>query len=338
MGGARDPRRSNTAISGLVLAPACCSLLPFPDRQSWPLAYSVGDVEIVTISLLPYLSILRPQQWTKNLLVFAALLFAAQMHHPDQRVRALRVFVAFCLASSAVYIFNDFMDRNSDRAHPIKCQRPIAAGQVSPAVASALAVISLGLGSVLGWQSAPGVQGCLLGYLLLQAAYALYLKHQVILDVMAIAAGFVLRAVAGAYAIDVVISQWLLICTILLSLFLALSKRRSEMLASRNASDHRAVLGEYTRPLLDQMIAVVAAGTILSYILYTYSDQTMHKFPSHLMPLTIPFVLYGIFRYLYLIYRRTEGSEPELLMVKDLPLLFDIALWAATVAAIVSMS
>ena len=178
---------------------------------------------------------------------------------------------------------------------------------------------------------------CLLGYFVLQAAYILFLKRQVILDVMAISAGFVLRAVVGAYAIEVVISPWLLICTILLSLFLGLSKRRSEMLVSDNSAAHRAVLAEYTIPLLDQLIAIVTAGTILSYILYTYSDQTMHKFPSHLMPLTLPFVLYGIFRYLYLIYRRAEGGEPEMLLVKDVPLLVDIALWAAAVAAIVSL-
>ncbi len=280
---------------------------------------------------------MRPQQWTKNLLVFAALLFAAQAHVPVQRLRAFRMFAAFCLVASAIYVFNDMRDRESDRAHPRKRNRPIASGRVRPAAALAIALTLLGCSAVLAWRSTPGAQACLLGYLLLQTGYTLFLKSQVILDVMAIAAGFVLRAVAGALAISVEISQWLLICTILLSLFLALSKRRSEILCSDNAQSHRPVLGEYTLLLLDQLIAIVTAGTILSYILYTYSDQTMHKFPSHLMPLTLPFVLYGIFRYLYLIYRKSEGGEPELLMVKDLPLLVDIALWAAAVAAIVSM-
>jgi len=284
-----------------------------------------------------YIELMRPQQWTKNLLVFAAILFAAQAHVPAQRLRAFVVFAAFCLVSSAVYIFNDVRDRETDRAHPRKRNRPIVSGRVKPAAALGLALVLLGCGAVLLWRSAPGAQACLLGYLVLQTVYTLFLKHQVILDVMAIAAGFVLRAVAGALAISVETSQWLLICTILLSLFLALSKRRSEILSSENAQSHRLVLGEYTLQLLDQLIAVVAAGTILSYILYTYSDQTMHKFPSHLMPLTLPFVLYGIFRYLYLIYRKSGGGEPELLMVKDRPLLIDVALWAAAVAAIVSL-
>ncbi len=284
-----------------------------------------------------YLELTRPQQWTKNLLVFAALLFAAQAHVPAQCVRALRMFAAFCLISSAIYIFNDIGDRRSDLAHPRKRNRPIPSGRVRLAAAGSLALVLLCCGALLSVGATRGAQACLMGYMVLQAAYTLFLKHQVILDVMAISGGFVLRAVAGAFAIQVEISPWLLICTILLSLFLALSKRRSEILVSENAQSHRQVLGEYTVPLLDQLIAIVTAGTLLAYILYTYSDQTMHKFPSHLMPLTLPFVLYGIFRYLYLIHRKAEGGEPELLMVKDLPLLIDIALWCVAVAAIVSL-
>ncbi len=284
-----------------------------------------------------YIELMRPQQWTKNLLVFAALLFAAQAHVASQRLLALRMFAAFCLVSSAFYVFNDIRDRKFDQAHPRKRNRPIASGRVKPSSAAIVAVVLLAGGTMLTWGISTGALLCLLGYAILQTAYNLVLKQQVILDVMAISAGFVLRAVAGAFAISVVISQWLLICTILLSLFLALSKRRSEILNSENAQSHRMVLGEYTLPLLDQLIAIVTAGTLLSYILYTYSEQTMLKFPSHLMPLTLPFVLYGIFRYLYLIYRRAEGGEPELLMVKDLPLLIDIVLWAAAVAAIASL-
>jgi len=285
---------------------------------------------------LACLAMMRPQQWTKNLLVFAALLFAAQAHIPSQRARSLRIFLAFCLVSSAVYIFNDLFDRKADQTHPRKRRRPIASGQVKGAAAVGVALALLAGGAVLSRQIPGAGQACLLGYLILQVAYTLVLKHQVILDVMAISAGFVLRAAAGAFAIDVVISQWLLICTILLSLFLALSKRRSEILSAPDASTHRTVLGEYSLPFLDQLIAVVTAGTLLAYILYTYSDQTMQKFPSHRMPLTLPFVLYGIFRYLYLIYGKAEGGEPELLMVKDLPLLIDILLWASAVAFIVS--
>lgn len=284
-----------------------------------------------------YLRIMRPQQWTKNLLTFAALLFAAQAHLPYQRIRTLCIFAAFCLLSSAVYIFNDIVDRRSDQAHPRKRSRPIAAGLVKPASAALLAAILLAATTALAARMTIRAQCCLFAYLILQAAYSLFLKKQVILDVMSIAGGFVLRAAAGAYAIEVVISPWLLICTILLSLFLALSKRRHELLASGNAAEHRLVLGEYTIVLLDQLIAIVTAGTLLAYILYTYSDQTMHKFPSHLMPLTLPFVLYGLFRYLYLIYSRAEGGEPETLLIKDLPLLINIALWGAAVATIVSL-
>jgi 4-hydroxybenzoate polyprenyltransferase len=280
---------------------------------------------------------IRPQQWTKNLLVFAALLFAAQANIHAQRVRALRVFAAFCLLSSAIYIFNDLIDRPEDKAHPRKRNRPIASGQVSFGSALAVALVLLSGAIYLALTATFEARCCLLGYLALQTAYTMVLKRLVILDVMAISAGFVLRAVAGAYAIEVLISPWLLICTILLSLFLALSKRRSEMLATQNAAEHRSVLTEYTVPLLDQLIAIVTAGTILSYILYTYSEQTMLKFRSHLMPMTLPFVLYGIFRYLYLIYRKSEGGEPEMLLIKDLPLLSDIILWAATVALIASL-
>lgn len=284
-----------------------------------------------------YILLMRPQQWTKNLLVFAALLFAAQARVPAQRSRVLLLFAAFCLVSSAVYIFNDIIDRGADQAHPRKRCRPVASGRVSVPKGAGFALIFLVCGLTATWPLAWSAKFCVLGYLFLQFAYSLLLKHQVILDVMSISAGFVLRAVAGAYAIDVAISPWLLICTILLSLFLALSKRRSELLSSTDAPAHRSVLEEYTLPLLDQLIATVTAGTILAYILYVYSDQTMHKFPSHLMPLTLPFVLYGIFRYLYLIYRKAEGGEPELLMVKDLPLLIDIVLWAVSVAVIVSI-
>ncbi len=285
-----------------------------------------------------YLVLLRPQQWTKNLLVLAPLLFADQFSLPRQCFRALMMFAAFCLISSATYIANDLKDREADRAHPRKRRRPIASGAVQPAIGAAIAILLLATGLALAWSATTFALACALGYVALQAAYTTLLKRVVILDVMAIAAGFVLRAVAGAFAIEVTISPWLLICTILLALFLALSKRRSELLASDRPTAHRQVLGEYNLAFLDQLIAIVTSCTVLAYVLYTYSEQTMQKFPSHLMPLTLPFVLYGVFRYLYLIYRRSEGGEPELLLIRDTPLLISIVLWASAVALIASLT
>jgi 4-hydroxybenzoate polyprenyltransferase len=287
---------------------------------------------------MDYFRLLRPQQWTKNLLVLAPLVFADQLHSKSQCFKALILFVAFCVISSSIYVFNDLMDRKSDRAHPRKQNRPIASGRVQPGLAAVISALLAALGLTLVWNTPMAALACILGYLALQTSYTLFLKRMVILDVLAIAAGFVLRAAAGAFAIQVVISPWLLICTTLLALFLALSKRRSELLASERAIEHRAVLEEYNLAFLDQLIAIVTSCTVLAYILYTFSDQTMQKFPSHLMPLTLPFVLYGIFRYLFLIYRKCEGGEPELLLIKDIPLLIDIILWAAAVAAIASIS
>ena len=287
--------------------------------------------------LQAYLILLRPQQWTKNLLVLAALLFAGQIAFPHQVFRAGLTFLAFCMASSSVYVINDIMDRDSDRAHPRKRSRPIAAGLIRRESGICIALVCLVCALALIWFTTQPALYCLVAYLLLQAGYVTVFKHQVLLDVFAIAAGFILRAVTGAYAIQVVISPWLLICTLQLALFLALSKRRSELQASDNPGNHRRVLGDYNLGLLDQLITVVTSCTVLAYILYTFSEQTTQKFHSQLMPLTIPFVLYGIFRYLYLIHKKSGGGEPELLLLKDPPLLICIALWAATVALITHM-
>jgi 4-hydroxybenzoate polyprenyltransferase len=283
----------------------------------------------------PYLLLVRPQQWTKNLLVFAALLFAAQFTIPGQMARAALTFVGFCLASSAVYVMNDLLDREADRAHPRKRNRPIASGRIKPGTAVAVAIGLLTPGIALAAAASRGAMACLVAYVALQATYTLCLKRIVVLDVMSIAAGFVLRAVAGAYAIDAIISPWLLICTVLLALFLALSKRRSELFVTDHPQQHRQVLEEYGPVFLDQLISIVTSCTVLAYILYTFSEQTTVKFHSHLMPLTSPFVLYGIFRYLYLIHQRSGGGEPEMLLIRDLPLFVNTLLWIATVAVII---
>ncbi len=277
---------------------------------------------------------LRPQQWTKNVLVLAGVIFADQLFVPGQVLRALALFAAFCLVSGATYIFNDLRDLESDRVHARKRNRPIASGAVSAGVAIGIAAGALIAGFALASVTTKGAVACLIGYVILQVSYTLLLKHAVILDVMAIASGFVLRAISGTFAVEVAISPWLWICSTLLALLLALGKRRTELLASQTAPTLRKVLADYNAQLIDQLIAVVGSCTVLAYFLYAFSEQTSRKFPSHLMPLTLPFVIYGLFRYLYLLYRRSEGEEPEALLVKDVPLLLDVILWGMTVVLI----
>lgn len=288
-------------------------------------------------SVRAHLMVMRPQQWVKNLLVLAALLFGGSLSNPGHLLHAGLMFAVFCLVSSAIYIVNDLVDRETDRAHPRKRNRPIASGHVRPRRAALMASLLFITGFLLVLKLPVSAIACVLGYVVLMICYTFLLKHIVILDIMAIAAGFVLRSVSGAYAINVVISPWLLICTIVLALFLALGKRRSELLTSDQSSSRRRVLGYYNVALLDQLIAVVTSCTLLAYVLYTFSEQTMQKFSSHLMPLTLPFVLYGIFRYLYLIYGKSQGEEPEALLIRDFPLLLNIVLWGIAVIIIVSL-
>ena len=278
---------------------------------------------------------LRPRQWAKNLFVLAGLIFAQKLFTP-LIWRALAAFLIFCALSGAIYLFNDVADRERDRLHPAKRTRPIAAGRLPVAVAMGVAlgliVGGLAASALISWELA------LVGkiYVGLLLAYSAWLKHLVIVDVLAVACGFVLRAVAGAVAIDVEISGWLLICTILLALFLALGKRRYEYLALRDdAASHRPILAEYSAGLLDQMIAVVTASTVTAYALYTMSPETVAKFHTHWLPITLPFVLYGIFRYLYLLYRRQLGGNPSELFLHDRPLLIDAVLWMVAVLVIV---
>jgi 4-hydroxybenzoate polyprenyltransferase len=284
-----------------------------------------------------FIKLLRPQQWTKNLLVLAALLFAGQLHSPHHIRQASLAFLAFCLASSSVYVVNDLLDQESDRQHPRKRHRPIAAGIIGPRAAVLMAMFCLACAGGLILMTTYQASCCLAAYLVVQAGYVSLLRHQVLLDVFAISVGFILRAAAGALAIAVTISPWLLICTLLLALFLALSKRRSEILVSADPGRHRRVLGAYTIALLDQLITVVTSCAVLAYILYTFSEQTSQKFHTRLMPLTIPFVLYGIFRYLYLIHQKAGVEEPEMILLKDMPLLTGILLWVITVAFIINI-
>ena len=278
---------------------------------------------------------LRPRQWVKNLFLFGGLVFAQRLFTPALWT-SLAAFVVFCGLSGAIYLLNDVVDRDKDRQHPEKRTRPIAAGVLSvrAALSVAIVLIVVGLAAAFWLSRSFGLTG--LAYVLLLSAYSAWLKHVVIVDVLVVALGFVLRAAAGALVIGVQISGWLLICTVLLALFLALGKRRHEVLALEGAAArHRPILAEYSASLLDQMIAVVTASTVTAYALYTMSPETVAKFHTPYLPATLPFVLYGIFRYLYLLYRRHLGGNPSDMVVRDRPLLLNTLLWLIVVLLII---
>jgi 4-hydroxybenzoate polyprenyltransferase len=280
---------------------------------------------------------LRPHQWTKNLFVFAALAFSKHLFEAEPFLRASAAFALFCGLSGVVYLVNDVADVDRDRRHPLKRERPIASGALSITQAIA-AAIALGIGCLAGASALGGAfLACAVAYLLLNLLYSLRLKRVVILDVIALSLGFVLRPVSGGVAIGVQISDWLLVCTVLLALFLALAKRRHELtsLTESHAAGHRETLSEYSPYLLDQMIAVVTASCVTAYAFYTMAPETIAKFQTSRLAWTIPFVLYGIFRYLYLVHRRELGGNPTDILLTDRPLLVNVALWAAAVVLIV---
>lgn len=286
--------------------------------------------------LIELVRTMRPRQWIKNVVVFAALIFAEQTIDLSKVMLAVYAFIIFCFLTGAVYIINDLADLEKDRKHPRKSKRPLAAGRLSIPIAGVAAAV-LGVSSLTSAFFLGTRMGLVsLGYFLLQLTYTGFLKDIVIIDVMAVAIGFVLRAVAGAVAIAVPISPWLLVCTILLALFLALGKRRHEIvLLGPEANYHRPILTEYSTALLDQMISVVTASTVVAYCLYTFFSETAHQAP-YLM-FTIPFVVYGIFRYLYLVHRKGEGGSPEEILLTDKPLIIDVALWLVAVLVIFAL-
>lgn len=285
---------------------------------------------------------LRPKQWPKNLLLYGSFLFNLnKLWQPmsPQMWGYLKLatlgFVAFTALSSGVYLLNDLKDIEPDRKHPQKQKRPLASGQISPALALFAAALLLFASLAFALWLNTAFAASLGIYLLLQVLYTLWWKHVVILDVFVIASGFVLRAVAGALVIRSWISPWLLIVTFLAALFLGLCKRRHELLLlDRDAGSHRKILLEYTPQLLDQMIGVTTASTIMAYSLYTFTAEGMPR--SHAMMLTIPYVLYGLFRYLYLTYRRDQGGSPEEILLRDRPLNAAILLWLLTVALVLA--
>jgi len=302
-----------------VVLPEPTPIYEFPRRRSRSRAVLVS---------------LRPRQWTKNLLLFAGIIFAAKLGDLTRWGEALTAFAAYCAASSASYLVNDVRDAPHDRVHPIKRTRPIARGELSPRLAEAIAalllfsavllVAPLGLASIL----------FLCTFFSLQAGYTLALKHVVLLDVMTIGGLFVVRAAAGASAVEVRISPWLLLCTALLALFLALAKRRGELvLVGAEATPSRPVLEGYSLALVDQLVTIVAASTVISYCLYTFTARG-----SKAMMVTIPFVLFGVFRYLLLMHRRDLVEEPEEILLRDLPILVCIVGWAACAAVILAVT
>ena len=277
---------------------------------------------------------LRPRQWIKNSVIFAALVFSHGLTDATQFMRSLAAFALFCAVSSSVYLLNDILDLENDRAHPTKSKRPIASGELA-VLPAALAGVVLALSALaLSYLLSPPFSAMALTYLASNILYSLWLKKVVIVDVMIISSGFVIRAVAGGLVIGVEVSAWLILCTILLSLFLGFTKRRQELAQLESqAVTHRAILKEYSIAFLDQMISIVTAATLTAYFLYTLAPETRVKLGTPYLPLTIPFVLYGIFRYLYLVHQRNMGENPTGALYADRPLLADVILWA--VAAVV---
>jgi 4-hydroxybenzoate polyprenyltransferase len=290
-----------------------------------------------SLNIIKYIFLsLRPKQWTKNLLIFAALVFSQNLNNGLYDTATIAGFIIFCIVSGSIYTLNDIVDREKDKLHPKKAKRPVASGKL-PVV---YAVLSFLFFSILGVISAFNLETnfgwVVVIYFTLQILYTFILKNIVILDIFIIAIGFVLRVVAGAEIIAVPISSWLLVCTLFLSLFLALGKRRFELIKmDKKATSHRSALKEYNVSLLDQMITVVTSATVVAYAIYTLSPETVKKFNTDKLMYTLPFVLYGVFRYLYLIYQKETGGHPEEILISDVPLIINIFLYGFTVWLII---
>ena len=278
---------------------------------------------------------LRPGQWTKNLIVFAALQFGREALNGSSVLRAAGAFAEFCLLSGAMYLVNDVCDLAGDRLHPKKRLRPIASGRLSTRRALAAAAVLTVAALAGAFALRPLLAAVAALYAALTLAYSLRLKNVVILDVFLIASGFILRVVAGGVVLRVSLSSWLIICTSLLALFIGFGKRRHEIVfLEEDASLHRSILREYSPLLLDQMISVVTSSTVIAYSLYTVSEETVRKFGTSNLIFTMPFVLYGLFRYLYLVHQRGQGGNPEEMIFRDKPLAATIVLWIVSVVMI----
>jgi 4-hydroxybenzoate polyprenyltransferase len=288
------------------------------------------------MNTLKYIFIsLRPKQWIKNILIFAALIFSQNIFNTYLLTLSILGFVSFCLVCGSAYILNDIIDYKKDKLHPQKSKRPIAKGKLSRKIAFISFVFSGGIGLIYSFYLNFYFGLIVFSYFILQILYSLVLKNIVIVDIFVIAVGFVLRVIAGAELISVPISSWLLVCTMFLSLFLATGKRRFELVKLQNATSHRKSLKEYSVRLLDQMLAVTTSCTIVTYALYTLSSETISKFNTTNLKYSILFVLYGMFRYLYLIYQKETGGSPEEILLTDIPLIINLILYAITIALII---
>jgi 4-hydroxybenzoate polyprenyltransferase len=281
--------------------------------------------------------LMRPYQWVKNGFVFTGLLFGHAWHDPHLVTQVLIAFVAFCLVSSSIYTFNDIVDLKEDRLHPGKSRRPLASGQVSVSAAVMFAALLAVPGLVLAYAASPAVLIILLGYGLMNIAYSLRLKHVVILDVFIIATGFMLRILAGTIGVGIPPSQWLLLCGLMLTLFLGFTKRRAEIIAlTDDKAAHRKVLEHYSPVLLDKMIGITAAGLIMSYSLYTMNPDTMRIHGTANLIYTVPFVMYGVFRYIYLLHHHSRGGDPSHDLLRDPHLLIVVGAWLVTTILLIT--
>ena len=279
---------------------------------------------------------LRPKQWSKNVIVFAGLFFAEDIFDMEKIIPAVMAFLVFCIVSSSGYLINDVLDQEKDRLHPRKKFRPIAAGKISVPLAYTTAFLFIGVGLYLGYNLSYAFGIIISTYFLLTLFYSVYLKRVIIIDVLIISSGFMFRAVGGTLAIGEVVSSWLIICTIFLALFLALIKRRAEFVALKdNASRVRKTLAQYNVQFLDQMINIVSAACLMAYALYTLDPETVNKFGTRNLVFTLPFVIYGLFRYLALVHNYNQGESPELVILKDKPLLVCVGLYGLAVFLII---
>ncbi|MCS7250336.1 MAG: decaprenyl-phosphate phosphoribosyltransferase [candidate division WOR-3 bacterium] len=279
---------------------------------------------------------LRPHQWLKNILIFAGLIFAQKLFNISLLLKTVFAFLLFSFASGSLYILNDIKDYEKDKLHPEKKKRPIASGLINKKIAFIFAIILLILSLIFSYILSPSFFWVLVFYIVLFIFYTLYLKDIVILDVIVVSIGFLLRAWAGTILINVSLSEWLFICTILLALFLALTKRKTELeMLNEKAIFHRKVLKYYSHNFLDQMISVTTASSLIAYGIYTVAPETINKFKTKSLVLTLPFVIYGIFRYLYLVYQKQFFENPDKAFIKDIPLLINIVLWFICVVFII---
>lgn len=288
------------------------------------------------LALIYIIETFRPRQWVKNILIFAGLIFSKNLFNLEKFLSSFLAFLIFCLVSGIVYTINDIIDLPYDKINPLKRKRPLASGRLKIFYAKLAVAILLPLSLAVSYLFNYKFFLIVIGYILLQTLYTLYIKNLPILDILSISFGSLLRVIAGTVVIDVSISSWLIICTLLLALLLALSKRRYELVTLNIALESkRKVLKDYDLQLLDQMITITTASVLITYSLYTMSQETIERFGTSNLVFTVPFVLYGIFRYLYMVYKKGFGESPEGAFLADKPLMIDVILWIIMVFVII---